>query len=1206
MKRILSRNFLNLILMACLCSIVGSNVVQADDNLNIVFTTTNAGGSYGSSHIHVVWLATTSGSFVSTVGTNVSNERAVWAYTRRSSFYTWWTSARQEDIDARTGATQTAYRTYNINWNFRKLDNSVIPDGTYRLYFECTNSDSGIPRNFTYITITKSNSAWTIGPTSQDGYNNVTLTYTPAGLGVDNIGATAVTSTSASLNGQVTGTEGENPAVYIYWGDNDGGTTAANWDNPVSLGTMGEVPFHTDISGLSYGQTYYYRCYVEDSSKGVWASSTESFEAVTSTVIFQERDIWRYFKGYSTPTNWNELSLTNFDGWLSGPTGIGYGDGDDETELTDMEDNYLTVYMRYEFQVDSPGQVTSLIFTVDYDDGFAAFINGEEVARSENLPHGQDRNTEANPGHDAGNPEVFDLTPDIHFLETGNNVFAIEIHNTDISSSDLSMIPELIMVGGIQEAQPDISVTPEVLDFSLVDVGSWSDLIFSINNTGPFPLEVQSLEVTGLDKAAYSLASPPAVPFSIPASTGSQVITARFLPLSSRPYNYALVAVGSDDPNEPVVEVSLSGEGIAVPQKSLTISGSVGGSSLAVTMKNQYALLGQGATLAILDTSDPCNPAAIGQVRLADVIRNVAVLGDMAYAAGGSSGLMPVEIDQPFSPVALNVSDTPGHAYDVAASGSTLCVADGPGGLAFYDISVPNEPAQRGTYHTQGSAVAVALSGTTAYILDNQLGLQIVDVAGATGALLGSYNEIEFGQAIALSGTLACITDSLGNFYVVDVSNLASPFLRGQVRLAGQGRSIAVMSLPYYDVACVANGGAGIEIVLLYDPDIPLPTSVSSTPGQASDLAVSGSRIYVADGSAGLEILNVTDALGPVTELGAYRLQSAPYAAASGSQTYVAAGSSGLHTMDLTTPDSPVMISVLDSMLEADILTDNMVDFFDFTLLANNWGATGGLLDGDIYKDNKVDRLDVAKLAADWLSSDALDEVQGVVISGTTAYLANGRSGFQIVDFSTPTAPSLLGDYATDGPACGVAVSGSVAIVADGLGVYVLDIGNSLAPSLIGRWTSNGWAHGVAIDGSYGYVANGSRGLQILSLTDAAPVGSYDTPGVAFAVAVSNNVAYVADGLPGVQILNITTATTPAPISTYATSGKATGATITGSHLYVAEGSGFTIVDVTNPATPSLYATSLVPVRSLSTVIAGSQIIISDDKGGLLILAIQE
>ena len=394
--------------------------------------------------------------------------------------------------------------------------------------------------------------------------------------------------------------------------------------------------------------------------------------------------------------------------------------------------------------------------------------------------------------------------------------------------------------------------------------------------------------------------------------------------------------------------------------------------------------------------------------------------------------------------------------------------------------------------------------------------------------------------------------------------------------------------------------------MLLYDPDIPLPTSSCSTSGQASDLTVSGSQIYVADGSADLEILNVTDAFGPVTELGAYRLQSAPYAIASGSQTYVAAGSSGLHTMDLTTPDSPVMVSVLDSMLEADILADNMVNFFDLTLLANDWGATGGLLDGDIYKDNKVDRLDVAKLAADWLSSDALDEVQGVVISGTTAYLANGRSGFQIVDLSSPTAPFLLGDYATDGPACGVAVSGSVAIVADGLGVYVLDIGNSLAPSLIGRWTSDGWAHGVAIDGSYGYVANGSRGLQVLSLTDATPVGSYDTPGVAFAVAVSNNVAYVADGIAGVQILNITTATTPASISTYITSGKATGATIASSYLYVAEGSSFTIVDVSNPANPLLYATSLVPVRSLSTVISGSQIIISDDKGGLLILGIQE
>jgi len=787
----------------------------------------------------------------------------------------------------------------------------------------------------------------------------------------------------------------------------------------------------------------------------------------------------------------------------------------------------------------------------------------------------------------------------------------------DVGSGGLPPVSKVTLSGqGVPPPppQPGINLSPGELPFGPLVVGGHGELAFDIESTGEGVLQITSLEIVGLDKAAYSLVSPPAVPFELPAQTGVQTITVRFSPASGRGYDYAQVAAGNNDPNKPVALVSLSGEGIASPPGSLLVSGSVGASAHVVALSNQHAIVGQGATLTVLDVSDPCNPIRVGQVRLADVIEGVAVLGNTAYAAGGSSGLLPVAIGDPSSPVALAASDTPGFAYDVAASGpshpgggTTLCVADGPGGLAIYDISDPNDPALRSTYQTQGSAAAVALSGTIAYVLDNQLGLQIVEVAGATPVLLGSCNKIELGRAIALSGTLACVTDSLGNFFVVDVAHTEAPTLRGQARLAGQGSSICVMSLEGSSVAYVASGEAGIEGVLLSDPDIPSYLGVHNTPGQAYDLAVAGSKICLADGSAGFGILNVTDASSPMTKLGDYRLQSTPYAAAAANTlTYIAAADSGLHTMDLSSPASPALVSILDTMLEADIYRDNIVDFVDFSLLANDWLAAGGLLAGDIYRDNTVNPLDMAKLAANWLRTEAFDEARSVFVSGTTAYLANGRSGFQIVDVSNPSAPYALGDYPTQSPACAVAVDGSVAVAAAGTSVYVLNVSNSSAPSLIGQWASDGWAFAVAIDSTYGYVANGSRGLQVLNLADASPAGAYDTPGVAFAVAVSNNVAYVADGPAGVQILDVSTPATPVPISAFDTGGSAMGVTIAGSRLYVADASGISIVDVSNPAVPTLYARSFAPVRSLSTVISGPQIIVSDNKGGLLVLGIQE
>ncbi|MEO2137709.1 MAG: hypothetical protein ABGY28_09675, partial [bacterium] len=68
--------------------------------------------------------------------------------------------------------------------------------------------------------------------------------------------------------------------------------------------------------------------------------------------IIDTNEIWTYFKGTrAPPANWNALDFDDSD-WLSGRTGIGYGDGDDETVLNDMRNNYLTIFCRKTFTVD--------------------------------------------------------------------------------------------------------------------------------------------------------------------------------------------------------------------------------------------------------------------------------------------------------------------------------------------------------------------------------------------------------------------------------------------------------------------------------------------------------------------------------------------------------------------------------------------------------------------------------------------------------------------------------------------------------------------------------------------------------------------------------------------------------------------------------------------------------------------------------------
>ncbi len=181
---------------------------------------------------------------------------------------------------------------------------------------------------------------------------------------------------------------------------------------------------------------------------------------ISEAALIMSGQFWRYRKGTSEPhPAWRQFTFDD-SGWLRGRTGIGAGDGDDRTVLTDLRrinDNpetpedesqpgYLSVHMRHVFTLspESLAAVDDLILRVDYDDGFKAHLNGAEVARA-NLPAGRvAHDTRATRGHEAGTPRDFDISDAKHLLQVGDNVLAIQVHNQNIANGDLSMIPELI------------------------------------------------------------------------------------------------------------------------------------------------------------------------------------------------------------------------------------------------------------------------------------------------------------------------------------------------------------------------------------------------------------------------------------------------------------------------------------------------------------------------------------------------------------------------------------------------------------------------------------------------------------------------------------------------------------------------------------------------------------------------------------------
>jgi uncharacterized protein (DUF1800 family) len=216
------------------------------------------------------------------------------------------------------------------------------------------------------------------------------------------------------------------------------------------LNRIGYGPSEASIEHVQgIGITAYIQAQLNPSSipdPGLAAREAPLFTLVTpskDTRLVQAGSVWRYVKGTAAPpAAWKNTDFVD-TGWAQGATSIGYGDEDDLTELTDMQGSYASVYIRKSFELANPATVGDMILRVDYDDGFVAYLNGTEVARK-NLTGSPPAYTAFAASHDAGTPEEVDITSRKNLLVAGTNVLAIQVHNTSIGSTDLTINPELL------------------------------------------------------------------------------------------------------------------------------------------------------------------------------------------------------------------------------------------------------------------------------------------------------------------------------------------------------------------------------------------------------------------------------------------------------------------------------------------------------------------------------------------------------------------------------------------------------------------------------------------------------------------------------------------------------------------------------------------------------------------------------------------
>ena len=162
-----------------------------------------------------------------------------------------------------------------------------------------------------------------------------------------------------------------------------------------------------------------------------------------------DSDTWDYIVPTSNPlSGWNEPGFNSI-GWSLGQGGFGYGDNDDATVL-----EYANViFIKKSFYIEDPLDWGYMSLAVDYDDGYIAYLNGNEVSRSTSMngvlgEYNDFSNTyiEANLYQNLlPEQRLWDESEFSNWLVPGENVLAFQVHNDSPESSDLTIRPFLGM-----------------------------------------------------------------------------------------------------------------------------------------------------------------------------------------------------------------------------------------------------------------------------------------------------------------------------------------------------------------------------------------------------------------------------------------------------------------------------------------------------------------------------------------------------------------------------------------------------------------------------------------------------------------------------------------------------------------------------------------------------------------------------------------
>lgn len=682
---------------------------------------------------------------------------------------------------------------------------------------------------------------------------------------------------------------------------------------------------------------------------------------------------------------------------------------------------------------------------------------------------------------------------------------------------------------------------------------------------------------------------------------------------------------------------------------NIEILSQLGGRLEGLDVESNYACLGHGSNLDVLDVSNPNNPQQVGSVFLRHMVSDVDMSGSLAYVTLRETGLAVVDISNPSQPRIAGQCTTAGNAWAVHVVGNVAYVADLEGGLQIIDVGNPahpyvvaNHPCSCSGGGSYGRYGTIFVSDGVAYVTFREAGgfmrpdrkiLQMIDVSDPVHPATAGQVQVPLNtETVYVSGGLAYVAGGVDvGVQIIDVSNPSQPSTLGSCNTPGIPYEICVSG----PLAYVADGDSGLQVLDVSDPVRPNILTSYTAAGSAYEISVASGLAYIREGTRAVHVVDVANPSSP-TRRGSYvpPLVWPRRCHISGDRVYITGWYATLQIVDIGKPDQPIVVGQFqpgDSATglyvsgdRAYVCEEKLFHILDIsnpsspTLLGScattkhgyNVDVSGGFAYVAWWEG--LDVIDVSDPTSPTRVARISERAWDVAVAGNLAILLTDYK-FTVLDVSDPSAPMVLRSGALSAYPWSVDISGDAAYMAvDHSGLVVADISNPSSPRVLWRYPVWGEMESITVVSDFVFLAGKAREGSVL-VYDVRGIsfprlrGSVDTPGSANAVAVSGDLAYVADDDGGLRIIDVTDPSAPAERGFYDTPGRADGVFVAGSLVFVADRfHGLQILDVANPSSPSLRSTYDTPGTAKDVFVSAGLAYVADGDQGLQIVDVSD